>query len=258
MEVELKSLSVNGNNGKAISNDLITAEECVDGKSEETERDSLIHKHAAANQNGDTPFSNHDVEAQEIVGHAYSRPEKSTAVRILDELNDTVFYKVKLWMILVLLLIAIVAIILLSLWICAVIHEDVDDKFDPSLFQVPLQFNGSFQLPNQAFTEELFTLSTNESVALTTDLEDKLADLYRASPALGRYFSKAEVYSLRNGSVIADYQLTFLLPEEQQSELRAFTLSREMVYNVLRQSLYDQEVDGSAPMYIYPRSLLMS
>lgn len=47
------------------------------------------------------------------------------------------------------------------------------------------------------------------------------------------------------------------MPEEQQDELRNFTLSREMVYNVFRQFLYDQESDKSEPMYIDPVSLNM-
>ena len=63
----------------------------------------------------------------------------------------------------------------------------------------------------------------------------------------------------RNGSVIADYQLTFVMPEEQQDQLRNVTLSREMVYNVFRQFLYDQEQpDESGQMYIDPVSLNMS
>uniref|UniRef100_A0A3B4YHQ0 SEA domain-containing protein n=1 Tax=Seriola lalandi dorsalis TaxID=1841481 RepID=A0A3B4YHQ0_SERLL len=82
-----------------------------------------------------------------------------------------------------------------------------------------------------------------------------LADIYRSSPALGRYFSKAEIHVLRNSSVIADYHLTFLMPEEQQDQLRNFTLSREMVYNVFRQFLYDQEPDSSELLYIDPLSL---
>lgn len=61
----------------------------------------------------------------------------------------------------------------------------------------------------------------------------------------------------RNGSVIANYQLTFVMPAEQQDQLRNFTLSREMVYNVFRQFLYDQEPDESKPMYIDPLSLKM-
>lgn len=61
----------------------------------------------------------------------------------------------------------------------------------------------------------------------------------------------------RNGPVMADYQLNFLIPEEGQDQLRNFTLSREMVYNVFRQSLYDQEPNESEPMYIDPVSLKM-
>lgn len=61
----------------------------------------------------------------------------------------------------------------------------------------------------------------------------------------------------RNGSVVADFQLTFLVPDEQQDQLRNFTLSRGMVYNVLRQFLYEQEEDESEPMYIDPASLSM-
>lgn len=57
---------------------------------------------------------------------------------------------------------------------------------------------------------------------------------------------------------MADYQLEFLMPEEGQDQLRNFTLSREMVYNVFRQFLYDQEPNESEPMYIDPVSLKMS
>lgn len=63
--------------------------------------------------------------------------------------------------------------------------------------------------------------------------------------------------SRRNDSVIADYKLTFLMPEEEQNELTNFTLSREVVYNVFRQFLYDQDPDESRPMYIDPVSLTM-
>lgn len=58
------------------------------------------------------------------------------------------------------------------LW--AVDCEDVDEKFDPLLFKVPLYFNGSFQLPNLVFTEELFSLSSNESQELAADFQEKV------------------------------------------------------------------------------------
>ncbi|KAA8594025.1 hypothetical protein FQN60_004859 [Etheostoma spectabile] len=66
-------------------------------------------------------------------------------------------------------------------------------------------------------------------------------------------------FKKRKGSVIADYQLTFVMPEEEQDQLRNVTLSREMVYNVFRQFLYDQEQPGeSGQMYIDPVSLNMA
>ncbi|XP_068581022.1 TPA-induced transmembrane protein [Cebidichthys violaceus] len=165
--------------------------------------------------------------------------------------------RVRLLVIVIGIVVLICTVIAISLAMCAAIHVDRDDNFDSLLFKVPRSFNGSFRLPNRVFTEELYTLSSNESQALAADLQRKLADVYRSSPALGRYFSEAEIQAFRNGSVIADYQLTFLMPEEQQDQLRNFTLSREMVYNVVRQFLYDQEADESGQMYIAPVSLNM-
>ena len=57
--------------------------------------------------------------------------------------------------------------------------------------------------------------------------------------------------------VSASFRLSFLMPAEEQSELKRITLSREMVYNVLRQSLFDQEVTTDR-RYIEPGSLNMS
>ncbi|KAG7479901.1 hypothetical protein JOB18_038393 [Solea senegalensis] len=254
--MEMKPLHTNGNDGAAHLNERVTAVngDSTDKSSPATERDVLLSRQAA-DHNGDAITSSHEMEAQPTVG--YNTKESSTISRILRELNSEGFQRVKLCIALFLIAVVIVAVVLISLAVCAALHEDVDDMFDPSLFIVPLNFNGSFQLPNQVFTEELFIFSSNESQTLSADLQEKLSDLYRASPALGRYFSTAEIYALRNGSVIADYQLTFLLPEEQQEELRNFTLSREMVYNVFRQFLYDQEIEQTSPMYIYPRSLFM-
>uniref|UniRef100_A0A669CY46 Uncharacterized protein n=1 Tax=Oreochromis niloticus TaxID=8128 RepID=A0A669CY46_ORENI len=84
-----------------------------------------------------------------------------------------------------------------------------------------------------------------------------LSDLYKTSAALGRYFFNTEIRAVRNGSVIADYKLTFQMPEEEKDQLRNFTLSRQMVYNVFRQFLYDQELPESDPMFIDPASLKM-
>ncbi|XP_063763236.1 TPA-induced transmembrane protein homolog isoform X2 [Eleginops maclovinus] len=183
--------------------------------------------------------------------------QTSAVCRVKQELNEVIFWRVRLWMAIIFLFLIIIAVIIISMLLCSVIHEDKDDIFDPSSFNVPQYFNGSFQLPNLVFKEELFNMSSIESQTLAGELQEKLADLYRSSPALGRYFSEADIYAFRNQSVITDYQLTFLMPAKQQDQLRNVTLSREMVYNVFRQFLYDQEPDESGYIFIDPVSLKM-
>lgn len=237
------------NNGEHVAN----------GNPEATETDALVHVQING-ANGEAMHGDHAAEGQRNVGNTNSARENGSVCRVKKELTEIVFWKVRRWMIIIFLFVLIAVVIVISLAVCSAIHEDVDDKFDPSLFKVPHYFNGSFQLPNQVFQEELLNLHSNISQTLAADLQNKMADLYRSSPALGRYFSKAEILAFRNGSVIVDYKLTFLLPEEQQDQLRNFTLSREMVYNVFRQFLYDQEPDESAesgPTYIDPVSLKM-
>ncbi|XP_034062894.1 TPA-induced transmembrane protein homolog isoform X2 [Gymnodraco acuticeps] len=218
--------------------------------------------------NGATYLSKEQVPAGNGDGAAYRITEvgeedgllsaqTSAVCRIKGELNEVIFWRVKLWMAIIILFFFIFAVIIMSMLLCSVIHEDKDEIFDPSTFQVPQCFNGSFQLPNLVFTEELFTMSSNESQTLAGELREKLADLYRSSPALGRYFSKADIYAFRNQLLLADFQLTFLMPAEHQDQLRNITLSRKMVYNVFRQFLYDQEPDESGQMYIDPVSLKM-
>uniref|UniRef100_A0A8C8A363 TPA-induced transmembrane protein n=1 Tax=Oryzias sinensis TaxID=183150 RepID=A0A8C8A363_9TELE len=162
------------------------------------------------------------------------------------ELNHNVCWKVRVWMIIVFIIVLIPVVVVISLAICAATYVDKDDIYDSSLFTVPQYFNGSFQISNFSFKE-----------GADEDLRQKLADLYRSSPALGRYFSEAKIYPFRNASNVVDYQLTFVLPEDQLEELRNFTLSKEMVHNVFRQFLYDQDQD-SASTYIIPVSLIMS
>ncbi|XP_070762300.1 TPA-induced transmembrane protein homolog [Enoplosus armatus] len=261
MDIELQTITTNGNNGaECFSYERETAANGDDGVAcrlpNATERDGLLSEQTTG-CNGETMPSGHAAELHGNLGNAYAPQENSSLCRIKKELNDFVFLKVRLWMVIIFIFLLIFAVIIISLFVCSAIHEDVDENFDRSLFTVPRYFNGSFELPNLTFTEELLTLSSNESQALTADLQQKMADLYTSSPALGRYFSKAEISAFRNGSVIADYQLTFLMPEEQQDQLRNFTLSREMVYNVFRQFLHDQEPDESGQMYIDPVSLNM-
>ncbi|CAK6957954.1 TPA-induced transmembrane protein homolog [Scomber scombrus] len=183
--------------------------------------------------------------------------QSSSVCRIKKELNAVICSRARLWMVIIIIVFIIIAVIIISLVLCSVIHEDLDEKYDATLFNISQSFNGSFRLPNQVFKEQLLTLNSSEGNTLATGLQKKMVDLYRSSPALGRYFSEARINAFRNGSVIADYQLTFRMPAEGQHQLRNFTLSREMVYNVFRQFLFDQETQ-SEPMYIDPRSLSCS
>ncbi|KAM3874766.1 TPA-induced transmembrane protein homolog [Diretmus argenteus] len=240
----------------------INTSEGVGGKSDADVELQLIERNG--NNDGSFPVTNgernssgHTAEAQEPFlrsAHDNTTPQIGSVRKMKRELNHVVFWRVRLWMVIVFIFLLIIAVIWISAALCSVIHEDEDDKYDPSSFEIPLYFNGSFRLTNQIFTAELLTLS-NQSRDLSTELQEKLDDLYRCSPALGRYFSRAEVHSFRNGSVIAWYRLEFLVPREHV-QLEKFTMSREMVFNVLRQFLYDQEAEDQG-LYIDPVSLTM-
>ncbi|XP_017271772.1 TPA-induced transmembrane protein isoform X2 [Kryptolebias marmoratus] len=167
--------------------------------------------------------------------------------RIKEELNQTVWKKCKVWMFIPLICVVIVVVVIVSMAVCSALHKDEDESYDSLLFTVPQRFNGSFQLSSKLLSDEAQVLE---------DLQHKLDDLYRSSPALGRYF--LEVETLRNKTSDILYSLTFKLPEDGLEELRNFTLSREMVQNVLRQYLYDQDPDDSGGMFIDPVSLRMS
>ncbi|XP_067102506.1 TPA-induced transmembrane protein homolog [Osmerus mordax] len=206
---------------------------------------------------------------QQTAGHAAEAHRRSTSTTVeyrestqtqtktlfrLTVLNKTVY--VRLWMVIVFIIILIFVLILVSWALCTVIHEDVDEKYDLASFTVPQYFNGSFQLPNTIFSAELLSSQSNKTQPLSIELQKKLSDFYHHSPALGRYFSMAEIQGFRNGSVVAKYRLSFLMPE-QHDQLKLFTLSREVVYNVLRQHLYDQEPEKEGVLYIDPASLEM-
>ncbi|XP_069017380.1 TPA-induced transmembrane protein isoform X1 [Embiotoca jacksoni] len=244
-------------NDEETSDELVTAGNgngAVNRSPDAAECDGLLAVQISG-ANGEAGPSGNAAESHNNIENNCAPQEMSSVCRIKKELNENVYKGVKLWMIIVIIFLLIPVVIIVSLLVCSAIHEDVDEKFDPSLFKVPQYFKGSFQMPNLVFTEELFTLSSNESQALAAHLQNELSDIYSSSPALGRYFFKAETYAFRNGSVIADFKLTFHLPEEQQDQLRNFTLSKEMVYNVFRQFIYDQQPAESGTKYIDPVSI---
>ncbi|XP_017552285.1 TPA-induced transmembrane protein [Pygocentrus nattereri] len=171
--------------------------------------------------------------------------------RLKKELNETVVWKIKVWMAILIAFVFIVSVILLFLFLCSDHQEDVDDQYDASSFVVPLFFRGSFTLANQSFVQDS-TPQPNLDDGLPKNLQQKLTDIYKSSHALERYFSLATINTLRNASV--QYQLQFKMPLEHE-QLTHYTLSREVVYHVLLQHLLDQDTENS--LYIEPSSLNM-
>ncbi|XP_054883845.1 TPA-induced transmembrane protein homolog isoform X1 [Poeciliopsis prolifica] len=135
----------------------------------------------------------------------------------------------------------ITIVIVISVSACYANYDDEDEQFDQTTFILQQKFNGSFQMG---------TPFSNETQGLS-DVQRKVTKLYESSHALGRFFSDAEIFHLGNGSAVVQYKLTFIFPEEK---LRNSTLSREIVYNVFRQFLYDQNEDE---YNILPSSLEM-
>lgn len=254
MDTELPLYPMNGSDGaSSLSPEretLANGGSVAQNNSEATERDVFLDAQQVPASNGERTL--HTAEAQSSLGNERTSRENTTISRIKRELNEVAFWRVRVWMIVVILVCLIIAVIIISLSVCSAIHDDPDEKFDSSLFKFPLYFNGSFQLHNTALKEEHVISET-----LTVHLKEQVTNIYRSSPALGRYFSKAEISVLRNSTVIADYHLTFLMPEEQQDQLRKFILSKQMVYNVFRQFLYDQEPPTFGSLYIDPLSLNM-
>lgn len=146
----------------------------------------------------------------------------------------------------IILVLVIAIVIIISVSVCSEYKDDEDEKYDKSQFKLQQKFNGSFQI-----------LNLSNAIPGLDDVQKKIADLYESSPALGRFFKAANTSRLGSDPSVVQYQLTFVFPEEQQTELRNFTLSWEMVYNVFRQFLYDHEEDKSHIMFIDAGSLKM-
>ncbi|KAK6485823.1 TPA-induced transmembrane protein [Huso huso] len=165
-----------------------------------------------------------------------------------------VFWKCKLWMCIlsVFILLAIATVIGLVLY--SVVYVDEDEKIDKTLYVVSRYYNGTLRIVNQEFTPELLLPKSQKSEFLSGQLKDMLSRLYSSSPALGRYFVNAGLNSFSNGSVTAYYWLKFEIPSEH-SKMIKYTLSEEVLVNVFRQHLYDQELEENRNLHIDPSSL---
>lgn len=242
---DMKTCKTNGTDGAQQEPKQEVSADCVDGaalrKREDPETEGLL-KSAPAES---TDYGNGRQDGINCTGALPNGPQ---IPMVKTKKNATVC---PLWVFILLIFILITGVIFLSLYLCKIVYEDPDEKYDPALFDAQQNFSGSFGLPNLNLTKEL-SLNSND----TAELQSKLEHLYRSSPALGRYFSYSQVDQISNGPPTARFQLMFVLPSEERHQLTHFTLSREVVFNVLRQFLYDQ-VDTSDHMYIEPTSVKM-
>ncbi|KAB5550464.1 hypothetical protein PHYPO_G00054030 [Pangasianodon hypophthalmus] len=170
--------------------------------------------------------------------------------RLKKELNEPVCWNLKVWMLILISFLLIILTILLSIYFCSVYQEDVDDKYNVAEFVVPRFFHGNFTLLNKNLALDAQSQPTDPLLIL----QQNLTHIYTSSHALGRYFVNATVNPLRNSKSSVEYELKFMMPEEHK-QLILYTLSKEMVYHVLLQELFDQ--DTGDPLYIEPSSLTM-
>ncbi|KAJ8368610.1 hypothetical protein SKAU_G00086380 [Synaphobranchus kaupii] len=225
-------------------------------KDEATEESHLLSADQS-NSNSTQCHSDTTCRMEQLISDTVSSDDETGRKGLCMYLNRKVVWRLRLWMLIALgLLLLAILVLALALILYSVLYVDEDDIFDGKSFVVPLFYSGSLRLVNQNFTEDLLSPTSSQSQALSGLLEQKLSNVYSSSPALGRYFSSAGFYAFRNGSVTAYYWLKFLMPQEHK-QLLHYTLSREMVYNVLRQYLYDVEADVDPLHYLDPAAIYM-
>lgn len=242
-QLEMNTYKTNGNYGAPQETKQELPADCVDGaairKRDDPEREGLLRSPAVAS----TDYGN-------------GRQEGFNSTSTFPVPKGKQNKKVRLLWVGILIVVLIISVILLSLYLCSVIYEDPDENYDPRLFDVHWNFSVNFRLPNLNFTEDILSLASNDSHPLAAELQSKLDHVYTTSPALGRYFLNSQVYKFSDSPLTAWMKLIFLLPAAEKDQLTRFTLSRDMIYNILRQFLYDQE-DTSDRMYVEPASLKM-
>ncbi|KAI7800886.1 TPA-induced transmembrane protein isoform X2 [Triplophysa rosa] len=177
--------------------------------------------------------------------------DKTELQRVKRELNEVVVWKLKVWMVILIVLFLIALIVAVTLIVCAAGYDNEDEKYDRSSFVVERFFRGNFTLANNSFTSHPLT-QPDESEKLLEQLKQQLTSVYNSSPALARYFSNVTINNFRDET--AQFELQFIIPSENE-QLVCYTLSREMVKGVLLQHFYDQDSDAGDHLYVIPTSL---
>lgn len=143
--------------------------------------------------------------------------------------RNVVFWKCKLWMVITTIFLVILLVILISLILYSNVYIDEDDYWDPPLS------SGNFH--NFSGTLELKCSLPQFS---SEDITERLTEVYRSSPALGRYFRSAQVISFSNESSTVIYQLVFSLPPSTEGFMEN-TMNPDFIQNILRQNIYDED-----------------
>lgn len=186
-----------------------------------------------------------------VVDTNNSSPETSKCRRELqslkEDLNEVVVWKLRVWMVMLLVASAILVAIAISIVVCAV-EDDVDEKYDRSSFVVQRLFRGNFTLESSSSSAS----DPQDQQTVMELLKQEVTAVYISSAALERYFSNVTISSFQDST--AQFELRFMMPPENE-ELVRYPLSVKMVKNVLLQHFYDQ--DSGEQLSVIPTSLRM-
>ncbi|XP_052473189.1 TPA-induced transmembrane protein [Carassius gibelio] len=244
--LELKPIQVVCDNNNASSDQTIEVipgnGTCSDHLRSERNEVSPLLSTPQVTENNSEQHVDGGVDADSLTRPKWSRELR----RVKRELNEVVVWKFKLWTVLLFIFITIALVIGISIIVCAVVHDDEDEKYDKSSYVVARFFRGNFTLDANSF------ISNSPDEETMRELEKQLIEVYSSSPALERYFYSVTINNLQDTA--AQFKLQFMMPLEHE-ELIRYTLSLKMVKNVLLQHLYDR--DTGAPFYIKPTSLHM-
>ncbi|KAJ1119231.1 hypothetical protein NDU88_007417 [Pleurodeles waltl] len=160
--------------------------------------------------------------------------------------SKPVYRKCTLWMAIASGFLILVFVTVISLIMYSTIYSD-DDGYESLLNGSSQYYTGTLKISDQCTNSE----------ALSEQLTERIADVYKTSPALGHYFTSAKVVSLSEDNNIATYHLQFTVPPEASNFLK-YTMSEEFVGGVLRQDVYDQEHTDCTPVLLDPSSITLS
>ncbi|KAH0624958.1 hypothetical protein JD844_032911 [Phrynosoma platyrhinos] len=200
-------------------------------------------------------------ESNELLQPNIFQPNKKKA--LLKSCSETVFWKCRLWMIVTSIFLLLIAVTIITLSVCSVVYIDEDEYWDPESIASGNHHNFSGIVKIHCVNPELL-LSVSTYNLLSENLHKRLTDVYRDSPALGRYFISAEVISISDENNTVSYHLRFSVPQDESEEFMKYRMSQMFVLNVLRQNIYDQEelyglnVPGCTNLILDPTSLSLT